>query len=70
MKALGGVEEAASFLSAVGPASRVVQSLPEEDRGGALGRMRSVIEQHVDGADVVFPAAAWIWQAKAGAATS
>src|SRR5206468_3545673 len=62
------IDDALSFLADIGPASRVVQSLPEQDRGGALERMRGVIEQHFDGAAVVFPAAAWIWHAKASAA--
>jgi SAM-dependent methyltransferase len=59
------VDYALSFLSDLGPASRVLQSLPDEDRSAAVDRMRSVIERHVDGAAVVFSAAAWIWQAKA-----
>jgi hypothetical protein len=62
------VDDALSFLADIGPASRVVQSLPEQERGDALERIRGVIEQHVDGAAVVFPAAAWIWRAKASAA--
>jgi SAM-dependent methyltransferase len=62
------VDDALSFLADIGPASRVVQSLPEQERSDALERIRGVIEQHVDGAAVVFPAAAWIWRAKASAA--
>jgi SAM-dependent methyltransferase len=59
------IEQALSFLSAIGPASRAVQSLPEEERSDARRRMRSVIEHHFDGKAVTFPAAAWIWRAKA-----
>jgi len=62
-----GVEHALAYLAEIGPASRVVQSLPEGDRSGALERMRSVIERYFDGATVAFPAAAWVWQAKASA---
>lgn len=62
------VEHAMSYLAEIGPASRVVQSLPEQDRSAALHRMRGVIERHFDGDAVVFPAAAWIWSAKAGSA--
>mgnify|MGYP003575442594 CR=1 FL=1 len=61
------VTGALSFLGEIGPASRVVQSMPEEERGAAVERMRSVIEGHFDGTAVVFPAAAWIWSAKASA---
>ena len=59
------VEEALSFLADLGPASRVLQSLPEEDRAGALARMRGVIEMHLDREAVVFPGAAWIYRATA-----
>lgn len=59
------LEDALSFLAELGPASRVLQSLPEEDRAGALERMRRVIERHRDGDAAVFPAAAWIYRATA-----
>ena len=61
----GAVEEAMDFLGEIGPASRAVFSLPEGARGAALQRMRNVIEEHFDGSRVEFPAAAWIWSAKA-----
>jgi SAM-dependent methyltransferase len=61
-----GVDRAISFLSELGPASRVLESVPPEERQAALGRMRSVIEGHRDGEAVSFPAAAWIWRARAG----
>jgi SAM-dependent methyltransferase len=67
-KGEGAVEHALSFLSDIGPASRILQSLPEQDRSGALQRMRRVIERHFDGTAVAFPAAAWIWRAKAAPA--
>ena len=59
------IDDALSFLADLGPASRVLQSLPEQDRTDALERMRKVIEQHFGGATVVFPAAVWIWRARA-----
>jgi SAM-dependent methyltransferase len=64
----GAVEQALSFLGAIGPAARLVSELPEKERNAAVQRMRDVIERHFDGRAVVFPAAAWIWSAKAGAA--
>jgi len=63
------VEQALSFLGEIGPASRIVRELPEQERGGAIQRMRDVIERHFDGNVVEFPAAAWIWSAKAGRAS-
>ena len=62
----GAVEEALSFLCEIGPASSVVRALPEQERSGAGQRMRRVIECHLVGDTVEFPAAAWIWSAKAG----
>ena len=59
------VEEALSFLLEIGPASRIIQAMPEQQRTIAAERMRSVLQQRSDGAAVVFPAAAWIWQARA-----
>jgi SAM-dependent methyltransferase len=59
------VESALSFHSDLGPAARILQALPDEEKGSAVARMRGVIEQHFDGAAVTFPAAAWIWRAKA-----
>lgn len=61
----GAVENALSFLSDIGPASRVIRELPEGERGAAIGRMRDVIERHFDGDAVEFPAAAWIYSAMA-----
>ena len=59
------VEDAISFMTEIGPAARILESLPEVERGAAIDRMRDVIVQHVDGRSVVFPAAAWIWSATA-----
>jgi len=59
------VADALSFLTDIGPASRVLQSLPEEDRGDGLERMRSVIEHRLVDGTVAFPTAAWLWSATA-----
>ena len=62
------VDHALSYLTEIGPASRVVEMLPEQERGAAITRMRGAIERRFDGKAVTFPAAAWIWHAEAGAA--
>ena len=62
----GAVEQTLSFVMEIGPASRILQSLPGEDRPAAVERMRRVIERRFDGSVVAFSAAAWIWKAKAG----
>ena len=61
------VDDALGFFSELGPSSRVLESLPEDQREAAAQRMRAVIEKHFNGTAVVFPAAAWIWSAKAAA---
>jgi SAM-dependent methyltransferase len=59
------VEEAMSFFLEIGPAARVVQELSDDQRDPAVQRMRNLIEQNFDGSEVIFPAAAWIYSAKA-----
>jgi hypothetical protein len=56
-------DEALSFMTEIGPASRILESLPEAERKAAVERMRGVIEQHAEAGGIVFPAAAWIWSA-------
>jgi SAM-dependent methyltransferase len=60
-----GPDEALSFVTELGPASRILQAMPEEERGDATERMRAVVDSHFNGTAVVFPAAAWIWRATA-----
>lgn len=62
------VESSLSFVLEIGPAARTVQSMLEHERPAAVERIRGVIERHFDGTSVAFPAAAWIWQAKAASA--
>ena len=64
----GTVESALIFMTRIGPAAAVLASLPDDQREGARGRMRRVLEAHFDGTTVSFPAAAWIWSARAGSA--
>ena len=64
----GSVEDAMTFLTRIGPASVLLRSLPDEEQESARNRMRQVLEANLDGSTVNFPAAAWIWSAKAGSA--
>ena len=61
----GAVEQALDFLADVGPASRVLSSLPASGRPAAMARMRLVLESHRVGDSIEFPAAAWLWSARA-----
>ena len=63
-----GMDEAMALLSAIGPASAVIRSLPVEEQGAAVRRLRRAVERHLDGDTVRFSATAWIWSAKAGPA--
>lgn len=60
------LDDALSFLAELGPASRVLESRVVGERGAALQRMREVINNRAHGGQVRFPAAAWIWSARAG----
>jgi hypothetical protein len=57
-----------TFLTRIGPASVLLRGLPEAELESARGRMREVLEANLVGTTVSFPAAAWIWSAKAGSA--
>lgn len=61
------IAEAMSLLCSVGPASVVLRDLNGPDKNCAVQRMGEVIERHFDGDTVQFPAAAWLWSARAGA---
>ena len=62
------VDDALDFLTEIGPASSVLRSLSSEDRPAAVERMAEALRSHVAGDRVAFPAAAWIWSARAGQA--
>jgi SAM-dependent methyltransferase len=62
------VGSAMAFFSRIGPASAVLRSLPAEELDSARERMRRALGGRSDGTTVSFPAAAWIWSAKAGTA--
>ena len=59
------VDAALDFFTELGPSSRLLEAMAEEDRRDAVKRMRIVIERHFDANAVAFNAAAWIWSAKA-----
>lgn len=61
------VDRALDFLSEIGPAARVLESLPPADRPSALDRMRRLLEGRRSGDGVEFEASAWLWCARAAA---
>jgi SAM-dependent methyltransferase len=62
----GAADEALAFLTEIGPASRVMRECEASERPAAAARMRAVIERYSGNGRVQFPAAAWLWSAKAG----
>ena len=62
------VDDALAFLTEIGPPSSVLRGLDPEARPAALERMTAALRRRLDGNRVSFPAAAWIWSARAGLA--
>jgi SAM-dependent methyltransferase len=61
----GGVAEAADFMMTFGPLTRVVPSLPAEQRAAVRAGVEMFFRDH-DGPDgIVLPAANWVVQARA-----
>lgn len=59
------VQDALSFFSRIGAAAPLIAALPEEERRAFKARFADVLANHVVGGVVCFPAAAWIWEARA-----
>jgi len=54
------VADAVGFFSRIGPAASRLAELDEDARGAAQGAMAAILETHLSGGVVAFPAAAWI----------
>ncbi|MHA6723036.1 class I SAM-dependent methyltransferase [Sphingomonas sp. RS2018] len=59
------VDDAVSFLTRIGPAASNLRTAPAADRAALIDTLRSVVARYHLGDTVDFPAAAWIWSAKA-----
>jgi SAM-dependent methyltransferase len=59
------VADAFGFVTRIGPTARLLRDMPPGDRPAALERVRAVLAEHRSGDAVDFPAAAWIWSARA-----
>ncbi|MGN6268317.1 MAG: class I SAM-dependent methyltransferase [Sphingomonas sp.] len=59
------VADAVSFFTRIGPAAPLLRELPPAAREAALARIAAVCERHRVGDAVDFPAAAWLWTARA-----
>jgi SAM-dependent methyltransferase len=59
------IADALSFFTRIGPAAPLLRELPLAPREAALARIAAVCEQHRADDAVDFPAAAWLWTARA-----
>lgn len=59
------VADAVSFFSRIGPAAPLLRELPPAAREAALARLAAVCAQRHTGDAIDFPAAAWLWTARA-----
>lgn len=58
------VEDAVSYMQAIGPAARALRLLPEEDKAAFVGKLRRFLANNVDGGLIALRAGAWIVSAR------
>jgi len=59
------VADALGFATRIGPAARALAEVPAGERDAAFARLRAALDRRRTGTTVDFPAAAWIWTARA-----
>ncbi|TPG15227.1 methyltransferase domain-containing protein [Sphingomonas koreensis] len=59
------VGDAVSFFSRIGPSAPILRALLADQREATLARIAEVCERHRQADAIDFPAAAWIWSARA-----
>ncbi|HEU4958920.1 MAG TPA: methyltransferase domain-containing protein [Sphingomonas sp.] len=64
------VADAVGFFSRIGPAAPLLRELPPSSREAALDRIARLCAAHLRGGIVEFPAAAWLWTARARGASA
>lgn len=62
------VEDARQFFSHIGPAARVLADASPDSRAILFDRLAKALADYESDGQVTFPAAAWIWTARAGEA--
>ena len=60
------VEDALSYMLAIGPAARAARLLPDEDKAAFVGRLRRFLANNLDGGLIALRAGAWIVTAHKG----
>lgn len=59
------VADAVSFFSRIGPSAPILRTLLADQRDATLARIAQVCARHRHGDAIDFPAAAWLWSARA-----
>lgn len=59
------VEDAIGFFRRIGPVARMLASAEEQDRPALIEKLRAALAASRHGNSVDFPAAAWLWSARA-----
>lgn len=59
------LEQAVHFFHRIGPAARALAAVPDEEQAEIGVRLRRFLAERLGDDGVVFPAAAWIWTARA-----
>lgn len=59
------VADAVAFFCRVGPVASALKALPDAARPGSLDKLAATLHDCCDNDEVAFPAAAWIWRARA-----
>lgn len=54
------VEDAVSYMLAIGPAARAARLLPDEERASFIGKLRRFLANNLDGGLIALRAGAWI----------
>lgn len=59
------VADAVDFLRRIGPIARSLREAASVERAAMLDTLRGILHTHLDKGEIAFPAAAWIWRARA-----
>ena len=59
------VADAVSFFRRIGPIAAALRAAPDDARPAMLDKLAAALQKRHDGTQVAFPAAAWIWRARA-----
>ena len=57
--------DAVSFLRRIGPIARALRDVPDARRAAMLDKLAAALQKHREIDEIAFPAAAWIWRARA-----